>query len=114
MAFLVRLILMPGTINSMTVSQEGRYWNVAIQVELEIKDPMHPNLSRVGIDMGIVNFAVLSNRDVIAPLNSFRRHERELAMAQHSLSRKTKFGKNWNKQKAVVSVLHRKIDPVQT
>jgi putative transposase len=98
-----------GTPKNMTVSREGDNWFVSIGVEYEVPEVVHPHMDRVGIDLGLKNFAVLSTGEVIAPLNAFRKLERELAAAQRKLSRKQKFGSNWKKQKAVVSGIHRRI-----
>jgi putative transposase len=48
----------------------------------------------VGIDMGVVRFATLSDGEVIKPLNGFRRHERKIRKLQKSLSRKHRAAKN--------------------
>ena len=93
----------------MTISRDGAKWFVAIQVQYEAPDVVHPNQVPIGLDLGIKHFAVLSDRTVIAPLNSFRTLACELAAAQVNLSRKRKFGRNWSRQKALVSAVHRRI-----
>jgi putative transposase len=63
---------------------------------------VEPQVARgpaIGIDMGVVRFATLSDGTVYMPLNSFRRHEKALAVAQRSLSRKTKYSNNWRKER---------------
>ena len=42
-----------GTIKNVTVSRQGKHWFVALQVELEVTDPVHPSMEEVGIDLGI-------------------------------------------------------------
>ena len=81
--------------------------------EREVETPVHPSQSVVGIDMGVACFAALSDGTMLTPLNSFRKHEKKLAAMQRHLSRKTKFSSNWNKQKARVSKLHKKIAGVR-
>ncbi|MEN1416859.1 transposase [Pseudomonas aeruginosa] len=63
----------------------------------------------VGIDLGVVRFATLSDGTVYAPLNSFKRHETALRKAQQAMSRKAKFSANWKKAKARVQRLHARI-----
>jgi putative transposase len=63
----------------------------------------------VGIDMGIVRFATLSNGRFYTPLNSFRRHEKALARAHRSVSRKLKYSSNWKKEKAKVQRIYVRI-----
>lgn len=67
----------------------------------------------MGLDLGIARFATLSDGSVLAPLNSFGKHERRLAKAQRLLARKVKFSKNWRKQKAKIGRLHKKIADVR-
>jgi putative transposase len=102
-----------GTVKNVTVSRSGDNWYVSIQTEREIKTPKHPATTAVGIDMGIVRFATLSNGDVVEPLNSFKRHERKLAREQRNLARKVKFSNNWYKQKQKITRLHQRIANVR-
>ena len=97
-----------GTVKNITVSQLGGKWFVSIQTEREAEIPVHQGTA-VGIDMGIVRFATLSDGAVFEPLSSFKRQEQALAKAQRAMSRKTKFGKNWKKAKAKVQRIHTKI-----
>jgi putative transposase len=99
-----------GEPGQVTISRQGPHWNVSIQVEFEVEpEPVHPNRTAIGIDMGIVNFACLSDGTVLEPLNSFRRQEKRLATEQRNLSRKCKFSSNWRKQATRVSGIHRTI-----
>ncbi len=98
-----------GTPKNITVSFQHGRWYVSIQTEQEIESKPHVMASIVGIDMGIVNFATLSTGEVIEPISSFRSSEKKLARAQRSLSRKTKYSKNWHKQRFTVALLHQKI-----
>ena len=97
-----------GTVKNVTVSRTGDTWFMSIQTEREVQVPIHQGTA-VGIDMGIVRFATLSDGTVLEPLNSFKRREPALKKAQRRLSRKKKFGKNWRKAKAKVQRLQTKI-----
>jgi putative transposase len=97
-----------GTIKNMTVSQTNSKWFVSIQTEYTIEQPKLTG-GEVGIDLGIVRFATLSNGQYIEPLNQFSRLSSQLKKAQQSLSRKTKFSQNWNKAKHRVSNIHHDI-----
>ena len=101
-----------GMVKNVTVSHAGGKWFASIQTEREVEIPVHPGTA-VGIDMGIVRFATLSDGTVFAPLNSFKRHEQALATAQRAMSRKTKFSNNWKKAKAAVQRLHAHIGNVR-
>ena len=101
-----RLIL--GTIKNVTVSQGSGKWYVAIQTEREVEVPV-PDGGVVGIDMGVVRFATLSDGTVYEPRNSFRSQEKALAKAQRTMSRKVKFSSNWQKARNRVQEIHARI-----
>jgi len=56
--------------------------------------------------MGITRFATMSDGSFLAPLNSFKRHQRRLAKYQRRMSRKVKFSSNWHKAKGKVQKTH--------
>jgi putative transposase len=102
-----------GTIKNVTVSRRSEHWYVSFQVEMDVEEPLHPATAAVGIDMGVVCFAALSDGQLMEPLDSFRKHEAKLAKEQQKLSRKTKFSNNWIKQKRKVNRVHHKIANVR-
>jgi putative transposase len=78
----------------------GRYFaSFVVQVTDE---PLAPVESEVGIDLGLIHFAVLSDGTKVAAPKFLRRAARKLKHLQQDLSRKTK-GSN-NRKKAVVKV----------
>lgn len=98
-----------GTPKNVTIKRQGDHWFISVQTEKEIEQPIHPSNSMVGIDMGVVRFATVSDGRVFEPLNSFRRLEEELAKEQRKLSRKEKHSSNFKKQKRRVGRIHRTI-----
>lgn len=98
-----------GLPKNVTVSLSVGRWFGSIQTEREVETPTHPSLSEVGIDMGVVNFAALSTRETIAPVNAGATQQKRLARYQRMMARRTKFGKNWCKAKAKVQRVQRKI-----
>lgn len=98
-----------GTPKNLTVSRKGKYWYISVQVEVEKEEKIHPSDSVVGIDMGITNFATLSDGTIYEPLNSFRKLELKLAKEQRKLAKKKKFSNNWKKQKNRINQIHMKI-----
>lgn len=105
--------MMDGTPKNVTVSFSAGKWYVSIQTEREVPNPIHPLRSAVGIDMGVARFATLSDGSSVAPLSSFRKHEKKLALLQRKLSRRTKFSANWQKLKKRIQRLHRRIADVR-
>ena len=97
-----------GEIKNVTVSKKcGRFY-VSIQTELEVEIPKHQG-GEIGIDMGIVRFATLSNGEYFEPLNAFKTYKGKLAKLQRQLKNKVKFSKNWLKLQAKIAKLHHKI-----
>jgi putative transposase len=102
-----------GEVRNVTVRQTAGKWFISILTKREVAPPVHPSTSAVGIDMGVVRFATLSDGEFIEPLNSFKEHEDQLRKAQQALSRKEKYTKNWKKAKAEVQRIHARIANVR-
>jgi putative transposase len=98
-----------GTVKNITVSLSGGRWFVSIQTEREVERPAHPSTSEIGIDLGVVRFATLSDGEVIEPVSTYQAQKDNLRKAQQSLSRKTKFSSNWKKAKSRVQRIHTRI-----
>jgi len=98
-----------GAAKNITISQSGGKWYASIQTEREVEQPIPTATSAIGIDMGIVRFATLSDGSFIAPLGSFKKHETRLRRYQRKMSRKVKFSKNWHKAKRKVQNIHTRI-----
>lgn len=101
--------LFDGLIKSCTISQtpSGKYF-VSVLVECEIeKMPLSEN--KVGIDVGLKTFAVMSNRKEFENPKYLRKYERRLAKLQKDLSRKVKDSKNRAKARLKIATLHEKI-----
>lgn len=98
-----------GKAKNITISESCGKWFASIQTEFEVVERPHPSASAVGVDVGVANFATLSDGVVFAPVDSFRRKQIKLAKLQRSLSRKVKFSQNWKKQKAKIGKLHQTI-----
>ena len=95
-----------GDLRNVTITQSGGKWFMAIQTRRQINQPIPQATSAVGIDMGVTNFAALSNGIFIAPLASFKKHEQRLAKYQRRMSHKVKFSNNWKKEKTKVNQIH--------
>ncbi|MFP4168693.1 MAG: RNA-guided endonuclease InsQ/TnpB family protein [Desulfonatronovibrionaceae bacterium] len=102
-----------GTPKNVTVSRDGKHWDISVQVEQEISDPCPAQEPSTGLDMGISRFYTCSDGTFGEPLNAFRKVEKKLAKEQRKLSRKKEFSRNWKKQKAKVNKVHRKIRDVR-
>lgn len=98
-----------GRILSATIrkSPTGKHF-ASLLVEEEIEKLPKTN-SQVGIDLGISDFAVISNGDIVKNNHYFRGLESKLAADQRTLDRRVKGSSNWHKQKIKVAKIHEKI-----
>jgi len=97
-------------IKNYTLSRRGQHWFVSIQVEMDIRPEKSSQLTTaIGLDMGIKHFLTTSEGEHVAPRNSFRKLEKNLAIKQRRLSRKKRFSENWKKAKNKVNKVHQKI-----
>lgn len=88
-------------------NSSGKYF-VALLVEEDIQE-LPKTGSSVGIDVGLKDFAILSNGTTYKNPKFFRTLEKKLAEAQRILSRRTKGSSNWNKQRVKVARVHEHI-----
>lgn len=85
----------------------GKYF-VSIGTEVEVTE--HPKTnSAIGIDVGLKDFAILSDGTTYSNPKFFRTLEDQLAKAQRIMSRRTIGGANWTKAKKKVARIHEKI-----
>ena len=98
-----------GVIKSCTISKapSGKY-HISILVETEIQKLPASDM-RVGIDVGIKDYAVLSNGEAYKNPKHLRKSEKRLAKLQRDLSRKQIGSSNRNKARIKVAKLHEKI-----
>jgi putative transposase len=113
-----------GAVKNVTISKQLGYWYISLQTERPLSqvNPEWVNVDKViGIDVGIAK--AVSASDAISfeyqgqqvtsnqldSINPLREHQTKLARLQKDLARKTKFSRNWHKQKNKISKLHSKI-----
>jgi putative transposase len=104
-----RTIPKAAKVTTVTVSKDaaGRYF-----VSLLCDDTVSPKpevTGKVGIDLGLTHFAILSTGEKVAAPNTFRRYEKKLAKLQRRLAKKTKGSNRREKAKLKVARLHAKI-----
>lgn len=104
-----RTIPRAAKVTTVTVSKDtaGRYF-----VSMLCSDVVAPKpeaAGKVGIDLGLTHFAVLSTGEKIAAPKAFRKHENRLATLQRRLAKKQKGSANRRKAKIKVARLHARI-----
>ncbi|RGP57629.1 transposase [Bacillus thuringiensis] len=82
----------------------GRYF-VSLLVETEVQE-LPKTHSDIGIDLGLKDFAILSDGTPYENPKFFRLLENKLAKAQRVLSRRMKGSSRWNKQRVKVARIH--------
>jgi putative transposase len=85
----------------------GKYF-VSILVETEVQEYSKTD-SAVGVDLGLKDFATLSDGTIFRNPKWFRTLEEKLAKAQRILSRRIKGSSNWHKQRVKIARIHEKI-----
>jgi putative transposase len=85
----------------------GKYF-VSILTETEVEH-LEKTSSAVGIDVGLKDFATLSDGTIYENPKFFRTLEEKLARAQRILSRRKIGSSNWHKQRIEVARIHEKI-----
>ncbi|MFX3628348.1 MAG: IS200/IS605 family element RNA-guided endonuclease TnpB [Ectobacillus sp.] len=103
-------------------NSSGKYF-VSILTETEVQS-LEKTGSSVGVDVGLKDFAILSNGEVFGNPKWFRILEKKLADAQRVLSRRQQLSlkrkckldeaKNYQKQKRKVARIHEKIPNART
>lgn len=99
-----------GRILNATISQEpnGHYYCSLCCTDVEFIQLPKTN-TNVGIDLGLVDFAILSNGIKIDNPLFYEKSEQKLAKLQRELSRKTIGSSNWNKARIKVANLQKHI-----
>ena len=101
-----------GKIKRATVSSAAGGWYVSIQVEIEtahdVRVPIREETT-VGVDLGLIDFIVLSDGTRVPAPQFFCKMERKLAREQRKLNRRKKGSKRYKKQRDKVARLHEEI-----
>ena len=99
-----------GLIKSVTVSKNpsSKYY-VSVLVEQEEKEKLPITDSKIGIDLGIKEFCITSDGEIIENPKYLRKSEKRLRKLQKDLSRTTKGSSNRNKCRIKVAKEHEKI-----
>ncbi len=109
MVKIVQHMQFTGKIKSCTISKTptNKYF-VSILVNEDIKS-LPKNNNKIGIDLGIKNFAVTSDGEVFENPKWLRKSEKRLSKLQRNLSKKKKGSKNRDKARLKVAKQHEKI-----
>ena len=102
----------PGKVLAARFTKRASHWYISVQVEVA-ESWVYPHRCEtqavVGVDLGVVDLAVLSTGEKTKAPRALRAHEKRLRRLNKELSRRTKGGKNWQKTKAKLGRLHERI-----
>ena len=105
-----------GEIRNATVTRKAGRWAVSIQTERNVPEPTPRTSPEIGLDLGVVSLATLSDGTRIHPapelVAAMKRAEKNLAWEQRKLSRKFRKGpksRNFRKQKRRVARAHERV-----
>ena len=99
-----------GTIKTLTLKREASgKWFAVLTVKTEATPLQKNDGNPVGIDLGLINFAVLSDGTTIKNPRHLRKYEERLKKNQQDLSFKKKVSRNRKKAKKRLAVLHEKV-----
>jgi len=94
-------------------SATGKYYISVVCKDVQI-DKLPETHQSVGIDLGLKDFAITSDREKFSNPKFFAKYQKQLAKAQRKLSRKPKGSHNFEKQKLRVARIHEKITNCRT
>ena len=102
-----------GDLRNATVTRKAGRWAVSLQTEADAPEPILRTSPEVGLDLGVVSFATLSDGTRLHPedplVRAMERAEDRLRWEQRKLSRKYRKGpksRNFQKQKLRVARAH--------
>ncbi len=98
-----------GDIKTLTIKRRATgKWYASFSCEVEAK-PLAESIEAIALDVGLESFSHLSNDERIDNPRFFRQEEKQLAKAQHKLSKQEKGTKARAKRRKVVSRVHERI-----
>ena len=99
-----------GTIKSCTITKtcDNKYY-VSILTEQEDIKPLNKSNNEVGIDLGLKEFAIMSNDEKVENPKYYEKAEKKLKKEQRKLSLMVKGSSNRNKQRIKVAKVHNHI-----
>ncbi len=95
-------------VKKVTLTRVGKDWVISFAYEQERPIP-EKKMARVGVDLGIISLATLSNGEVFPNRKPYRKAAKKLSKLQRNLSRKVKGSKNRQKQRIKLASQHEKV-----
>ena len=104
-----------GKIKTMTIKvNKANQWFACFSCEMDTHKVKHSSKEKIGIDVGIENFATLSNGETIDNPRFLIKFEKRLKLLQRRLSRKKKGSVNRRKARFRLARQHLKVNNIRT
>ena len=102
-----------GEIINVTVTRTNtdKYF-ISIAVKEEIEE-LSKTDKQIGIDLGLKEFAIISDGEKIANPRVLKQYEKKIARLNRSLARKEKGSNNWYKAKKKLAKIHEKVSNIR-
>ena len=100
-------------IKNATISKSGKHWFISFCRDVEMTKTEHESKSAVGVDVGIAQFATLSDGKIYKGIEALKGHFRMLKRLQKSLSSKKLGSSKWKKIKEKLCRLHAHISNIR-
>ncbi|HZU66338.1 MAG TPA: transposase [Ktedonobacteraceae bacterium] len=97
-----------GTIKTCTIKYEAGQWYAVFSCECEAPEPLPMSSEEVGIDLGLLHFAALSDGTVIDNPRHYRKAEQSLARRQQVKDRRKRGSHRREKARRLVAKAQRK------
>ena len=94
-----------GTVKTVTVKRQAGNWYVCFSVEY-VRDAFPVVDTRIGIDVGLTDFATLSTGETIANPRHYRKAQGALRIAQRRVARRKRGGRNRRKAVVLLQKVH--------
>ncbi len=96
-----------GKVKTCTIKREIDKWFIIFSVETTV-EPLPKTEKEIGVDVGIENFATLSDGTQIENFKYFEASQKKLRVAQRRVARRKKFSNRWLKAQTQVAQIRRK------
>jgi putative transposase len=98
-----------GKIKTCTIKYEAGQWYCVFSCECEVPEPLPTSAEEIGIDLGLLHFAALSDGTFVDHPCYYRKVEKTLARRQQVRDRRKRGSHRREKARMLVAKAHRKI-----
>lgn len=95
-----------GKVKSVTITRKAGKWYVSLRCDVEVIDPIAREDSAIGIDVGVAQYATLSDGQHFSGVKTIKENRRELARLQRAFSRSKKGSARRRKKAGRIAAMH--------